>query len=273
MAILQNQGTVVFTPAGGTRTTVVSNTTNTEVEISYSLSVSHAASPVTYHAGSEILYTTLLRNTGSGTYFLPEVVSDLGAGKLQYVADSAVAYLDSGTDLVPLNVTAEVSGGTVTFRFGDAVLSSGTQILLLYLATIGTPGGDIVSTVTGSGHEGSATGTVDSVTDSATITEMPLTLVKTAPESATVGETIRYSFTLTNNSAGEIAFDNLSDQLPANFSFTGVALTVAGIDVPLTEGTDYTVSAGNLFTLSPVTAPTIPAGGTAVLTISGVVTA
>ncbi len=211
MAILQNQGTVVYTPAGGARTTVISNTTNTEVEISYSLSVSHAAYPVTYTAGAEILYTTLLRNTGSGTYFLPEIVSDLGGGKLNYVTDS--------------------------------------------------------------GHEGSATGTVDTATDSATITETPLTVVKSAPESAEVGETISYRFTLTNNSAGTIVFDNLSDQLPANFSFTGVTLTVAGTAVALTEGTDYTVSTGNLFTLSPVIPPSIPEGGTAILTLTGVVTA
>lgn len=273
MAILQNQGTVVYTPAGGARTTVISNTTNTEVEISYSLSVSHAAYPVTYTAGAEILYTTLLRNTGSGTYFLPEIVSDLGGGKLNYVTDSAVAYLDDGTNLVPLVATAEIAGGTATFRFGDATLPGGTQILLLYRATVGIPGGDIVSTVTGSGHEGSATGTVDTATDSATITETPLTVVKSAPESAEVGETISYRFTLTNNSAGTIAFDNLSDQLPANFSFTGVTLTVAGTAVALTEGTDYTVSTGNLFTLSPVIPPSIPEGGTAILTLTGVVTA
>lgn len=273
MATLQNQGTVVFTPAGGERTTVVSNTTNTEVEISYSLSVSHAAYPVTYTAGAEILYTTLLRNTGSGAYYLPEIVSDLGAGKLRYVTDSAVAYLDNGTGLVPLSVTAEISGGTATFRFGDATLPGGTQILLLYRAVVTEPGGDIVSVVTGTGHEGTVTGTVDSATDSATITEIPLTVVKSAPESAEVGETISYRFTLTNNSAEAVTFDNLSDQLPANFSFTGVTLTVAGTEVTLTEGTDYTVSTGNLFTLSPVTAPTIPAGGTAVLTLTGVVTA
>ena len=91
----------------------------------------------------------------------------------------------------------------------------------------------------------------------------PLTVVKSAPESAEVGETISYRFTLTNNSAGTIAFDNLSDQLPANFSFTGVTLTVAGTAVALTEGTDYTVSTGNLFTLSPVIPPSIPEGVTA----------
>ena len=145
--------------------------------------------------------------------------------------------------------------------------------MLLYRATVGTPGGDIVSTVTANGHEGSAIGTVDTATDSATITETPLTVVKSAPQSAEVGETIGYRFTLTNRSAGAIAFDNLSDQLPANFSFTGVTLTVAGTAVALTEGTDYTVSTGNLFTLSPATPPSIPEGGTAILTLTGVVTA
>ena len=71
MAILSNQGTLLFTPEGGAQRTVVSNITSTDLTVSYGLSVSHGATPTTFGTGDVILYTVVLRNTGSGTLVLP----------------------------------------------------------------------------------------------------------------------------------------------------------------------------------------------------------
>ena len=70
-----------------------------------------------------------------------------------------------------------------------------------------------------------------------------------------------------------MSLDGLTDQLPEGFSFTGAALTVGGVVVPLTAGVDYTVTPDGLFTLTPSTPISIPGGATAILTLTGVVTA
>ena len=67
MATLFNQGTLRFTSQGGTQTSISSNITSTEFDITYGLSVAHGASPESYAIGDTIRYAVVLENTGSGT--------------------------------------------------------------------------------------------------------------------------------------------------------------------------------------------------------------
>lgn len=275
MATIQNQGTVFYTSNGSTEVSLTSNTTFTEINVAYELDISHAASPTSYVLGDTIRYTTVLRNIGTGTYYDPIVSVDLGNGTLSYVSGSAVAYLNNGGELVPLTVNVtprEASAVGVTFSFGNALLPRDAEIILVYDATVESLGdGSITSVATGSAAQGSPDGAVDTVTDSAVITASPLTLEKTAPTVANVGDTISYVFNLTNNTASPIEINGLSDQLPAGFTFVGVALEVEGVAVPIEAG-DYSVI-DNLFTYAPITPPVLGAGDLAQLTITGVVTA
>ena len=268
MATLLNQGTLLFTPQGGTQGSVVSNTTGTELEVSYGLEVTHTASPATYTAGDAITFAVILRNTGSGTLILPQVTVDLGADALDYVQGSAAAflYVNGTVSEYPFTVTE----GSVIFSFSEP-LPAGGVVFLTYTATVtGAAGDSITSTATATANEGVATGPEITDSDATTLVRVPISIVKSAPATARVGDTIQYRFTITNNTAAPVALDSLSDQLPAPFRLTGVGLIAGGTEIPLTEGSDYTVSADGLLTVTPAAPYTLGAGETVILTVTGV---
>jgi uncharacterized repeat protein (TIGR01451 family) len=270
MVTLFNQGTLRFTPRCGAQTSIVSNTTSTELEVAYGLEVSHGASPETYTNGDTIVYTVVLRNTGSGSLILPTVTVDLGGGALDYVGGSATAFLYANGDVTAYPFT--VTEGSVIFNFSEP-LPTGGIVFLVYSAAVNETAQDtIVSTATGSASEGVATGPVISDSDTATITRVPLTILKSAPASASVGDTISYQFTITNNTADSIALDQLTDQLPEQFSLTAVTFTVNGSTFPLSEGSDYTLVNG-LLTIDPAQSFILSAGETVIVTVTGVITA
>ena len=270
MPIMMNQGTLLFTPDCGQQASVISNTTSTDLEIGYGLSVSHGASPLTFGNGDTIAYTVVLRNTGSGTLILPTVTVDLGDGALDYVEGSAVAFLYDGENVTPYPFT--VLEGSVVFSFTDPI-PAGAVVFLTYRATVTDSAGDsITSTATATAYEGVATGPAITDSDSVTIMRAPVTIVKSAPESAGVGDTIQFRFTITNNTTATVMLDRLVDQLPTPFSLTAVALVANGTSIPLTEGSDYTLEDG-LLTVDPVQSYPLPAGETVIVIITGVVTA
>lgn len=272
MATLINQGTLLFTPYCGTQQSLTSNITTTEVSVSYGLEVSHAATPTTFAVGDTIFYTILLRNTGTGTLYNPFAVVNATGGELTYVEGSATAFLYANGEVsaVPVTVT---QGTPITFDL-DTVIPAGGFVYIGYEAVVeSATDNEIVSTAQGGASEGSETGPTVTDSDTATITRPLLTIVKDAPETASVGDGIAYRFTVTNNSGAPIVLDQLTDQLPDGFSFTSATLTVNGIAVPLEAGVDYTLSATGLFTLDPIALITLPAGAVALLTLNGVVTA
>ena len=272
MATLINQGTLFYTPQLGAQQSLTSNSTTTEVSVFYGLEVSHAATPTTFAVGDTITYTVVLRNTGTGTLYNPFVTVEATGGDLSYLAGSATAFLLVNGTATPVPVTV-TQNSPITFDL-DTAIPAGGLVYLVYRAVVeSATENTIVSTAIGGANEGSEVGQTITDRDTATITRVPLTIVKSAPETAGVGDTIIYRFAITNQSDEAITLDSLTDRLPESFSFTAAALTVNGSDVPLTAGTDYTVTAEGLFTLDPVTTITLPAGATAFLAISGVVTA
>lgn len=271
MAILQNQGTLLYTPTGGTQQSLNSNITQTEVSVTYGIAVFHGVTPDTFLVGDTVSYTVVLQNTESGSLYTPNVTVNVTGGTLDYVAGSVTAYLLTGSAVtaVPVTVTAT---DPLTLLV-DAVIPAGGLVYIDYQAVVTAATADeIVSTAIGGANAGSPTGAIVSDSDTATITRATLAIVKTAPETASVGDTINYQFTITNSAAEAISFDCLTDQLPEGFTFTGATLTVGGVSVPLVAGVDYTVTDG-LFLLDPATPVSVPGGTAAILTLTGVVTA
>ncbi|MBQ2757070.1 MAG: hypothetical protein IJF31_01170 [Clostridia bacterium] len=272
MATLINQGTLSFTPASGTQQSLVSNTTTTQVSVTYGLEVSHAATPTTFAVGDTIVYTVLLRNTGTGTLYNPFVTVDVTGGTLSLVPESAAAFLYANGNVEAVSVTA-TQASPMTFVL-DTVIPAGGSVYLTYSAVVtSAEGNQIVSVATGGANEGSPTGQTINDSDSATITRVLLSVVKNAPATAEVGDSISYQFTIVNTSGTAVTLDSLTDALPEGFSFTTATLTVDGVEIPLTAGTDYTVNEQGVFVFDPTAQITLPAGGTAVLTLNGVVTA
>ena len=269
MATLFNQGTLLYTPAGGEQSSVVSNTTGTDVEVTYGLEVYHTASPDTFGIGDSILYTVALQNTGTGTLLNAVAESDLGGGALDYVGGSAAAFLYNGSALSDFPVN--VSEGSVIFTFPEPI-PAGALVFLVYNATVNaTAGNTVTSVVTATARAGSPDGVILTDSASATIRRLPLTIVKSAPTDASVGETISFRFTVTNQTDAPIVLDRLTDQLPAQFAFTSLSLEVDGASVPLVA-TDYQLIDG-LLTVDPAATITLPAMAQAVYTVTGVVTA
>ena len=263
---------MLFTPEGGTQSSLASNITTTDVSVTYGLSVSHSVSPSTFTVGDTLNYTVLAENTGTGQLFNPFVSVTASGGTLDFVEGSETAFLYAGGALTPVALTV---AGTDPLTFAtNTVMPAGSILYINYQSTVtAADAGEIVSTATVGANEGSETGVTISDSDIATVTRTLLSIVKTAPESASVGDTINYQFTITNTSAGGVVLNALNDQLPVGFAFSGVTLTVGGVAVPLVEGTDYTVSDTGLFLFDPAATVTLPAGEAAVLTISGVLTA
>ena len=277
MATLLNQGTLTFTPEGGTQATVSSNITSTELEISYALNVSHAAFPETYSEGDTIRYTVVMSNEGTGTLVAPTVTVDLAGDALQYVAGSAAAFLYNGADLIAVPVTATV-GNSVTFTLGTD-LFAGSAVYLTYDAVVdqsGLPAEQVsctlVSTAVGAANEGDVMGALLTDSDTATIVCRPVSIVKSAPDTANVGDTISFTFALENNTASAVEIDRLVDQLPAQFTLTAVTLTQNGTVTALTQGSDYTV-AGTTLTVAPAAGLSLVGGESVLVTVTGVVTA
>lgn len=271
MATLFNQGTLLYTPADGSAQRVaVSNTTSTTVDVTYGLNIAHGASPLTYATGDTVGFSVVVTNTGSGSLSDVRIVVEAN-DELDYVPGSAEAFLYNGTTLVAYPFTVEQ--GSIVFVFSEP-LPGGSTLYLTYQATVNATADDsITSTATVTAYEGDATGAL--VTDSAsvTLTRAALTVVKSAPESAEVGQTIAFAFTVQNTAGEPVSLDTLTDRLPDGFSFVSLSLVINGAGVPLTAGVDYTVSPDGLLTVTPASTVFIPAGGQAVFTITGVVTA
>lgn len=271
MPTLYNRGTLFYTPLSGEQQTATSNTTSTTVDVSYSLNISHGASPETFANGDVITYSVVLDNSGSGSFVDAVVTVDLAGDVLDYLSGSAEAFLYNGEDVVAFPVTVEE--GSVIFRFPQSI-PGGSIVLLTYRAAVTDAAGDtVVSTATVTAREGDESGNVISDSDTATITRSALSIVKSAPEAAAVGDTISFLFTVSNTSSVPVSIDALNDRLPDNFNFTSLALAVNGVNVPLTAGVDYEIVATGELRVDPESEVTIPAGGTAVFTITGVVTA
>lgn len=271
MATLFNSGTLFYTPEGGVQSSAVSNVTTTTVDVSYGLQVAHGASPDSFAVGDIITYVVVIENTGSGSLVNASATVDLADGALDYLPDSAEAFLYTGSDAVAFPVT--VTAGSVIFDFPEAI-PGGSTVILTYRAVVNASAGEaVVSTATVSANEGSAEGAAVSDSDTATIRRTVLSIVKSAPESAAVGDTISYLFTVNNASGGAVSIDALSDRLPDGFSFVSLTLAVNDVNVPLTEGVDYEIVGTGELRLDPVAEVRIPAGGTATVTVTGVVTA
>ena len=271
MAIIINHGTLLFTPQGGQQTSVSSNETATELSVTYGLTASYGASPDTFAPGDTILYTAVVQNTGTGTLQNPIITADMGGGALVCAAGSVTAFLafDGGITQVPVAVCV---GDPTTFSFSCDLPAGGVIVLTNNVTVAPTAADSITAGIEVSADEYSGEGSVTASADT-TITRSVLSLIKTAPGCASIGEEVCYVFTMTNHSCEEVTLDRLTDQLPANFNCSGVCLEINGTEETLTSGTDYTISDDNLFTLNPARTICIPADGCATLTLTGCFTA
>lgn len=286
--ILTNQARVTYNYNGGQTDFADSNETVTTMLEQYSLAATKTALTNSFRPGYPVTYQMLVTNNGRGPVYNITVTDNMGGAApttpLQYVTGSASVY-KNGTQTAT-NPTS--TAGNLVFTLTDP-LEPGESALITYIANVRPDLDGTVATVSNSaavaGNGGSTAGPAVAVTPSPVFTVTRQTyadvsIYKQADKSTVVaGDTLTYTFTLTNSGAVPATNVVLTDNLPTNFTVNQVSITSGGA-TNVVPTADYTVTAGNEITLpnntATTTSITVPAAangvpGTAVVTISGTV--
>lgn len=156
-------------------------------------------------------------------------------------------------------------------------------MIVVYAATVAENAENpVVNTVTAQANSGTSTGEIITGTAEETINLSPfasVAFIKTADkETVVAGESLTYTFTLTNT--GNTAVDSLvfTDALPPEFTVTSVTYTVDGVTTIISPE-DYTITPPNTISI-PSEESTVVIGvpasdaegpGVAIITITGTV--
>lgn len=287
---LNNQASVTYTYQGAAEPgTASSNITTTTLLDPYSITASKVPVFSTFRNGDRLTYMIPIRNIGTSTLYNVTVADDLGAAAgiipSNYYPGSAYVYAEGA--LTP--VTPVTAAGTVTFTLPNPI-PSGSDALLIYGAAVDESLSETVTaiqdTAAVSAAGGSAADAVVTVTPSPTAAVTreqyaELSIYKQADKSSVqVGDTLTYTFTLTNTGSEAATGVTMTDTLPTGFSVTSVSLTENGQTTVLPAGSNAVDAATNTLTVPAgdavrITVPAMTAGtpGVVILTVTGTIMA
>lgn len=266
-----NEATVNYTFSGSSEPrTDTSNVSTIELRAENGISVTKTSQSTEFVPGGIVNYVVTITNTGTSWFSGVRITDDLsGQGYLTYVPGSALLFINNQS-LAP-----EIAS-TNPLVFTLSPLTSGQTMILSYTCRIPTniPANvnSITNTVTGIGYTYNST--VED-TSSHTLTRSSISevnITKAASKTSVApGEIFDYTLTLTNQGTTLANVSSVVDDLPPNFTISSVKLKIgSGATTTLASG-DYTLDAGNKFTLPSGTGPaiTVPGSGTTVVTITG----
>ena len=229
-----------------------SQTTTVNTESEADLAVTKSDSPDPVLAGATLTYTLAVTNNGP--------------------ADAPNVVL---TDTLPANVTVSLiqgncspASGTVTCALGT-IVSGASSTVAIIVTPSGAAGGTIITnTASVSSGLTDPISSNNSVSQSTTVNaQADLQVTKTdAPDPVPVGESLVYSFVVTNNGPSSAKAVELTDTLPANVTFEsatasqGSCSEASGV-VTCDLGT---ISNGASVTASITVTTTAAAGGTTI---------
>lgn len=207
----------------------------------YTIAKSVTPSPVV--VGGTVTYTITFTNSTNTNETITQITDTLPAG-FTYV---------TGTTGGTLGVTANPTGtsGTITWN-GSWTLTKSASLTLTFNATAASSAGtyynDAGWTVSGK--------TVQPTGNTAPVTVYDLNIAKTVDKTDVLpGDTVRYTITLTNTSGPAIPVTQVTDTLPAGFTY--VTGTTTGLTTNNPAGTTGTITWDGAWTL--------PANGTLTL--------
>jgi len=267
---INNTAGATYQFSGGTEVlTATSNENVVVLQESSGLTITKTANPSTFLTGDIITYTVRITNNSSSYFNGVRIIDDLGGGALAYVVGSG--SLTTSTQTYPVTPVA-VSPLTFTLQ----QLAVGASMTLTYRSQVvfnlPSTTTSITNNVRGIGY--TASGTIVG-SDSETIVKknsLSLDISKTASETEVMpNQSFSYYITLNNLNTVDAIILSITDQLPSNFTLTGVSLKIGTGSTTNLNATDYTLTTGNLFTLPSSSGPfvTVPAGGSTVVTLTG----
>lgn len=249
--------------------TVTSNTLGVTFENTTGLTLTKTANPTTFLPGEIIDYTVTITNNSGNWLSGVRIIDNLGGGNLAYVIGSGSLTVGSLTYPV-----TPVATNPLTFTLQE--LNVGQSMTLKYKGQVifNLPGSvtSITNTVNGIGYKTSGTVTGSTSSTIQKKTNPGLGLVKSANQvSVTPNQSFSYFLTLTNGGSEVININNITDDLPNNYTLTSVKLKIGSNPETTLTSSQYTLGGGNLLTIPSGSGPviTVPAGGTTLVTLTG----
>ena len=279
---INNTASVEYSYGRSGYDSATSNIATTSLIEDYAISATKQTLNESFRPGENITYAITVNNDGTEPLYSVSIADDLGGTgtPLIFVEGSGLAvyggttYPLVPTTLSPLSFTLPVvlpADESATFLFVARVSSSLPSTVT-----------EITNTVVVTGREGSATGTVITVSPNPTVTisledYALLSITKEVSETEIVpNQAFDYVINIENNGSLDATNVVVTDTLPVGFSINSIVATTGGVSTTFTPA-DYTVDP----TTNTLTLPTgggvsiiVPASsggvaGTTVITING----
>lgn len=265
---LNNQANITYTYATTGVGSASSNVITTTLLDEYSMTATKISLTDTFRPGENLTYIFRIENNGTGPLYSVTVEDNLGGtdaeeSVLSYVDESALLIVDG----VYYEITPTVSEDALSFILPNPLLPNSVAFIVYMARTEETTLPIITETITNTATVtalgGSPSGPVISVDPdpSTTVTAEEYAEVSIYKDvdkrTVTTGESMTYTFTLTNTGNEQANGIVLTDELPMEFTVTSISVTRDGVTTTY-DPSDYTLDPEtNTLTLPSAGGPAI----------------
>ncbi len=252
---INNTASVTYGYGRNSQSSAVSNVAVTNLVEDFAIFGSKTPLNLEYRPGENVTFQVYVRNDGTQPLYNVTISDNLGGAgtPLSFVAGTgSVNVAGVNSSIIPTTTNP------LTFTLTNP-LAAGEQVTLTFVMRVDPALASTITSITNTAtitaNEGSATGTLISVTPAPTATitleDFALLSVDKAVSSNEIfpGQAFDYTITIENSGVLEARGVEITDVLPAGFVINSITSTSNGIQTTYNTG-DYTVDAStNTLTL------------------------